>query len=325
MRGIGESRSLSLYNSSMKIYHVTTFSVSQEIRQHIINIVNLENAMGHRSQWEQTSTSFIEEGRIDCDFVHIHGFPIAEYAIKIMTLIKNLMINKVKFVISMYDYSAICRTSILRDSCNPLECNNEDCIKSRSVFSFIKSCPIFVYSEACKQKFIDNGYSNVVLQPINYYGAIENFPLPEFDEDVINRVGIYDINPLFDREISFYSKFKKDNDLKIYDLEYFSKFEANFVLDYKKWPSSFPIEMGYSLATGVPVIADNEYPVNEYSGIGTHYFDLDEDGYDDAIELMHKKQSYEHHQTIAYEFWKHHGPDKCVAWYEATYRDLMRK
>jgi len=307
----------------MRIYHVTTFSVSPEIRQHIINIVNLENAMGYQSQWEQTSTSFIEEGRIDCDLVHIHGFPIAEYAIKLMTLIKNMALNKIKFVISMYDYSAICRTSILRSSCNPSSCVNADCIRSQEVFSFIKSNTIFVYSEASRDIFIKNGFSHVIFQPINYYGDLEKFPSPEYDEDVTERIGIFNINPLFDRENSFYKKFKKESGLRIYDLDYFSKFETNFVLDYKKWPSSFPIEMGYSLAMGVPVIADKEFPVKEYECLGVNYFDLDVNQ-SDAVELMRKQYSYDYHKNIAYNFWKNHGPDKCVAWYDSTYRDLMK-
>jgi hypothetical protein len=97
------------------------------------------------------------------------------------------------------------------------------------------------------------------------------------------------------------------------------------VLDYKKWPCSFPIEAGYSLATGVPVITNTGYSPEEYSQLGLHDFDLDgEEGYQSAIELMHTKHSFDHHRVVAYEFWKHHGPDKCVAWYEASYRDLIK-
>jgi len=309
----------------MKIYHVTTFAVSPEIRQHIINIVNLENAMGYNSQWEQSSADFLSEGRKTCDFVHIHGFPVAEYAIKTMTLIKNLKLNKIKFVVSMYDYSAICRTSIMRSSCSPSSCPNKDCQKSRGVFAFLKEVPIFVYSEVSKQIFSDNGFQDIVLQPVNYYGALENFPVPNYDDEVTNRVGIFNINSLFDLEMSFYNKIKQEPGLRVYTLDYFKKFETNFVLDYKKWPSSFPIETGYSLAHGVPVIANTKYASREYNGMGLNLFDLDdEEHYRKAVDMMKSNQSFEIHRLIAHDFWKHHGPDKCVAWYEASYRDLLK-
>ena len=123
----------------MKIAHVSYVpNMFDSFQNHMINMCQLEGSCGIRSEILPSIYFFNDDVPTGYDLIHIHGIPSVENSLEYMNFIKNLYLNRIKFVISIYNYLPICQYGIMQDinreNCNFLNCNNDLCNKSKLFF-----------------------------------------------------------------------------------------------------------------------------------------------------------------------------------------------
>jgi hypothetical protein len=311
----------------MKIVHVPYVDVMYTpFNIHLNNMINIEKEMGiiNSSVLLQRCLS---DDFPNCDILHIHGFPTFEKSLSMLNLIKTAIIKNIKIVISLYNYSILCKNATF--TANEKICNNNcnQCSIIRETLNFLQKIPIFTYSNFSTKLLKENGFGRVFKMPIVYWNSTYDYIKKDFDESSRKKIGFFLVDKYFDKE--YYIKMQLQNefeDIHFYDIDHEEKFSVNYILCPYSWPTSFPYEIGCALNEGTPVITDKNFISDEYSELNDAILKFD---------ILNEKESVykqmcltlpiEKRHDLAYRFWSNYGPDHCIAYYHSIYQTIYNQ
>jgi len=293
---------------------------------HMMGLSNLENSVGYSSDIGRDYAANLMGEEIDrYDLIHLHGIPQLDRLELLFNIIKKCLINNKPFVLSTHSYAAMCYEMTLE--CGYKDCTNSNCTTIREVMSNLSDIPIFVYSKHAEELHKRAGFTNVTKMPICFYGAIDTYIRPEFNDNIIKRVSHFNVDSCFFKDEQIIRSFKKEHtELMYYPVGYMEAFETNFSLVPYTWNTAFPYEIGRSLRFGAPCITNNERILEEYPDFTEEIllFDLDTTtGRDLAASKMLSKMSYDKRCEIAFRFWKKYGTEICISWFTTFYRKCI--
>jgi hypothetical protein len=313
---------------SLRIAHIPFSGLMYApFNKHMINMSNLENMYGITSTVLPSVTYFSENNiPSDFDILHIHGFPNIKNIINYLEFIKLLYLNNKKFVISVHNYSPICNRAILQDEnrkdCMFYNCDVEECNTLREISKIIKNIPIFVYNSNIKSIFDRLNFIKVKQIPICYEWTTDKFEFKEIPEESVNLCGYFNNINFFEFEnIKIKSIVNKFKDIKFYPIDCDTVFSLGHCLVLYDWNCSFPYEIGMCLSQGTSVYLNDKFKYTDFNDMKDAIYYNNFDSIDNNFLKLKDKDNIRY---IAYEFWKNHGPHKCISFYDSYYRELLK-